>query len=500
MKTMNCITVHSALFAAVLGIAAIVAPLRAQIVAPVEEHRFGRLTSYADLQDFLKRIDDGRRISVERIAVSQQGRSISLVRLAGKGSFGSDTTKVRVLLFAQQHGDEPSGKEAMTLLLAKAASGKLDELLKHIDLMIVPQMNPDGAESGQRRTSDNLDLNRNHFLLTSPATKALHDVFYRWLPQVTVDIHEFSSFSSEWSDSGFIKSGDVQLGMLTNLNTAAPIRMLQHELIYPFIATRMNNTGYSFHEYIVGSPRMYVRHSTTEINDGRQSFGILGAVSFIQEGRKWKSLTDQLERRSRSQLASIEALLDFCSAHAHQIQEVVGEDCRGLPVLSGHPIALRMDHVAGTNEMHIPVHRVKDGFDTTWCVHPYLGEVRVTGSVSLPQKYLIERKDSAIAALLYRHHVKIDTVRSETTVQASSYRIDSVGQTILEEDTLPRIAVTRQQVTATLNPGDFVVSTAQRQSRLLGIALEPESIWGIVKYDQFAGIRQAQWYPIKSIP
>ncbi|MER3523181.1 MAG: hypothetical protein C4326_03740 [Ignavibacteria bacterium] len=192
--------------------------------APVEVNGFTKLTSYEDVQSFLHCIENGRGITVQHIARTKNGRNVSLVSITRTPPFGSDRKKLRVLLFAQQHGDEPSGKEALTMLIARASSGMLDSVLQMIDLLIVPQMNPDGAILQQRRTADGVDLNRNHVLLTSPETKALHDVFWHWLPEVTMDIHEYGSFSTEWKEAGFIKTGDVQLGMLTNLNTPHSIQ------------------------------------------------------------------------------------------------------------------------------------------------------------------------------------------------------------------------------------------------------------------------------------
>ncbi|MER3523180.1 MAG: hypothetical protein C4326_03735 [Ignavibacteria bacterium] len=126
----------------------------------------------------------------------------------------------------------------------------------------------------------------------------------------------------------------------------------------------MQQCGYSFHEYIVGSPQSYIRHSTTEINDGRQSFGVLGTVSFIQEGRKWRTLEDQLERGAKSQLASVEALLRICATHAEDIRRIIESERRALSVPASRTVALRMDHVSSTNEMVIPVQQVQTSNDT----------------------------------------------------------------------------------------------------------------------------------------
>jgi hypothetical protein len=388
----------------------------------------------------------------------------------------------------------------MTLLLAKFASGKHSKILRSLDVLVVPQMNPDGSELRQRRTSDSIDLNRNHVLLTSPETKALHNVFNTWEPDVTVDIHEYGSFSSSWSDSGFIKIADVQLGMLTHPNTARVIRNLQHHSIYPFIASAMAGRGYSFQEYIVGSPDSRIRHSTTEINDGRQSFGILGTVSFIQEGRKWETIEAQLERRARSQLASIETLLGYCASHARDIKRIVQQERSRLANLKpGESLAMRMEHFSGGGTLRIPVLVLGTHKESTWTVTPYHERVRVSKRAPLPQSYVIPGEETSIIDLLERHHVATTRIGKATSLVASGYIIDSVGFEVAEEETLPKPYVTLQKSRMTLHVGDIVVSTKQLHSVFLPILLEPESQWGLMKYPQYWLGRKGQ-SPVLRIP
>jgi hypothetical protein len=499
----DCLIPQRARFATILVLIIFlgsIANAQVRSVAPIERGGYQRITSYDSLQAFLKDVASTSYTHVEPLTKTRAGRTVSVAKVSSSKTFGQDTSKIRVLLFAQQHGDEPAGMEALSLLLAKFASGESRGVLDNMDLLIVPQMNPDGGELRQRRTSDGLDLNRNHVLLTSPEVRALHDLFFEWMPQVTMDIHEYTSFGRSWSDSGFIRIADVQLGMLTNLNTASAIRDLQHERIFPFIAEKMKGRDFYFQEYIVGSPGARIRHSTTEINDGRQSFGILGTVAFIQEGRRWKTNEDHLERRVLSQLASIEALLEYCSNDAQNIRQIVyAERCR-LLALAGQPIALRMDHYRGDGEMYIPVRMVKADRDSTWRVKPYYGEVRLLKSTLLPQKYLLERKDSAIVELLLHHHINVDAVRHETTMNTSSYFIDSVGRSGAEENALPLVSVSCRQVNTTLRGGDFTISTGQLQSVLVAIILEPESMWGLTRYEPFAYVLKGKRYPVLRIP
>ena len=487
------------LLALLLTLAAPFTAAQLRFQSPVERSGFLRLTSYDTLQLFLGTLEGGDRIHIQKIATTRQGRSV-VCCFASLGRFGADTSKTRVLLFAQQHGDEPSGKEALTLLLAKIADHSLDSLLSRLDILIVPQMNPDGSELRQRRTSDSLDLNRNHMLLTSPETRGLHDLFAGWMPQVTLDVHEYGPYSRSWSDSGFVKRADVQLGMLTNLNSPVVLCSFQHKIVFPFVAEEMRVRGYQFHEYIVGSPGGGIRYSTTEPNDGRQSFGILGTLSFIQEGRGGRTLEDGLERRARSQLASIEALLSVSAARAAEIRALVFRARRGLAAAAGSEVVLCLDHFAGTGSLTIPVRRVPSGRDTVWTVTSLHDVVRSIASRSLPRAYVIPGTLTTVKELLDRHHVKYERVPAEQTDIAEMYLVDSIRPDTLEDEWHPMPSLRSERREVEVNAGDLIVRTSQLHSFFLGILLEPESMWGLVKYPEFQSLLKRGEYPIRRIP
>ncbi|HSQ74398.1 MAG TPA: M14 family zinc carboxypeptidase, partial [Bacteroidota bacterium] len=429
------------------------------------------------------------------LAKSRGGRSVSIAVLNPLEP-PSGKQKLKILMFAQQHGDEASGKEAMTIFLARWASGDYAAILQNVDLCIVPQMNPDGSELQQRRTRDGIDLNRSHVLLNSPEVAALHEFFLRWQPEVTLDVHEYGAYSRSWSDSGFIKRGDVQLGMLSNLNSSARLRAYQRESVYPSIASAMSQAGYAFHEYIVGTPRDRVRHSTTEINDGRQSFGILNTLSFIQEGWKGRTPEENLERRAKSQLLSIEALLRHCDSHAAEIRELVQAERRECERMAGKPFALRMEHVHSTGALRIPVRLVPSGADTTWEVTPYHDVVRATAETTVPSAYVVPAGLRSVIDFLTMHHVSMEPVPAERTVEVEAMRIDSVGFDVLEEDSLPRPFTTTERSVLTIQPGDFIVPTSQWHGLFLPTVLEPASMWGLTKYESYSWLLKKGRYPI----
>lgn len=465
--------------------------------APGEERAFSSATSYADLQAFLARLDSLPSILVAPLATTREGRTVSLVRWPEESS-RADTSRLTVLLFAQQHGDEPSGKEALTLLLARLAAGGKQEWRDHLNLLIVPQMNPDGAEAGQRRTSDSLDMNRSHVLLHTPEVRALHELYLAAWPEVTMDIHEYGSFTSSWSDSGFIKTGDVQVGALTNLNSGAALRSYQRVRMFPYVSAALMAQQYSCHEYIVGEPGTLIRHSTTEINDGRQSFGIRGSISFIQEGRKWRDLSDQLDRRARSQYAGVEALLDFSSANWREIRRLVRDERVRIDTLAGTTLYTWMDHVQGQRSMSIPVMDVATSEPKTWTITPYHGVVQPRDSVRLPSGYLVPGALRDVHALLAMHNVRGIPAGGES-LATEQYDIVGFDSLVLESDPyrIPQVRVA--EVSVVPDSGAMIYPVDQDGGLFLGSVLEPRSVWGLSKYRRFEGLFTGPAYPVRRI-
>ncbi|MGB6123314.1 MAG: M14 family zinc carboxypeptidase [Bacteroidota bacterium] len=469
-------------------------------IAPVEAAGFSALTSYEELVGFVRTLGGRPGIRVQPIERSRQGREVFSVNLGPTIPSGGDSTRLRVLLFAQQHGDEPSGKEALTLFLARCASGEYDDQLQRVDIVVVPQMNPDGAELRQRLTADSIDLNRSHLLLNSPEVRGLHDLFLAWMPEVTVDIHEYSSFTDSWIQAGIIKTGDVQMGLLSNLNCSKAIRDYQKDLVLPFLSSYLDERGFSFHEYLVGTPPARIRYSTTEINDGRQSLGVFNTMSFIQEGRTWHTLEEQLERRTRSQLASLEGLIRFCADHSSEIRALVATERQMLSKSAGSSFAAIMDYAGNGRSPLIPALDLESNREIMWRVEPFHGTVRAIDSCNLPSAYVVPRELVGVLDLLRAHGVAMDTIRRMTQTPGEVFYIDSLTTEDLQDQPHLRVWGDGFVRRVVLRPGDIVVPVNQTRSLLVATLLEPESMWGLSRYGQFEHLFQGVHYPIMRLP
>ena len=274
--------------------------------------------------------------------------------------------KPLVLIFCQQHGNEPSGKEA-ALIVARKLLGEDAGLLDKLDLILVPQVNPDGSEAGQRHNANDMDLNRNHVILSEPESHALHGLFLDWMPEVALDVHEYNAVLSRWIEEGYIKDADEMLGGVTNLNIDPEIMRFTRDVFIPETGKGIEADGFRFHRYIVGEPfdGNVVRYSTTAINDGRQSLGIYNTLSFIFEGKRYGNLTNELEKRTEGQVSAIINFLATINRHADETLSIVKKARAGMA--DQRQVHIQMDYFPDANQptLKFPVFDLNSWTHTT---------------------------------------------------------------------------------------------------------------------------------------
>lgn len=462
---------------------------------PLERSGYGRATPHDSLLTFVKQIaGSSSRFSVESIGTTAQGRDIPMVRVlpAGKGS----TTKV--LLLCQQHGNEPSGKEAVLQILRDIAVGANNASLSNLDLFIIPSVNPDGNESKKRTNANGADLNRDHLLLSQPETRAIHGAFARVNPDVTLDVHEYFAYRKEFRAVGYVRSADEQFGAATNLNVPATIREFSLQQLFPYLDSKLQNEGLQFSNYLkMDGPADTARASTTAIDDGRQSFAILRAFSFILEGKNGREMNDELERRSKSQKRAIELFLTFVNERGAEIRTMITAEQSKLvkPIDS---VVVRMDYICN-GTIDLPMRTVASNADTIVAMR-YSPAVKPIASVRPPTAYHIPKHLKDVIALLDRHGMSYTKVDQPSQRHGEVYTVQSVDRVWMENKVMTRVGTRTRTVPIALESGDVIVPLNQRASQLIVIALEPSSMWGIVQYDEFSGLCEiGKNYPISRI-
>jgi hypothetical protein len=470
--------------------------------SPLQKNSFSRVTSYEELSAYVNQLDAvSGLLTVEIAGKSVQGRNLYAMKFSS-GGFGIDPSKIRILIFTQQHGNEPSGNEGALLLAGELLKPGNRYLFDRIDLLLIPQMNPDGAEACKRRNGNGADLNRNHLILTEPETVALHRLFDQYLFEVTMDVHEYSPYGETWQKYGYRKNTDELIGTLTNLNVSEKIRDLSNRSFVPFIKEYCNNRHVSSFIYAPGGPPEidYIRHSTFDINDGRQSFGIQNTLSFIQEGLNGKdALIDNLEHRAESQMTGMRGLLEYAYRNKKEIKKRVTVERKKLVnSLPGEIISIQSEHVRNGEMLKLPVYSYATNTDSVITVVDYRPVVKSLNDVKKPSGYLIPKQLTELTDWARRQSMTMDAPIIAKKSKIEQYEVTAVDSIDFEGEKVIDPVVILKEVETEISPSDYLyIPVAQLKGNMLVIALEPRSMLGLVTYKDFAHlIRVGEKYPI----
>ncbi len=148
-------------------------------LAPEPDAVGAQVADLARLADHLHVVPDLGR--------SHGGRSIPLVVATTRPDRLEE--QLRVLVLARQHGDEATPGYAALLWLRAAAT--TPGRFRHVAVLLLPVVNPDGAAAGTRGNGAGVDLNRDWAARTQPETQAVLRAVARWRPHLAVDLHEF---------------------------------------------------------------------------------------------------------------------------------------------------------------------------------------------------------------------------------------------------------------------------------------------------------------------
>ncbi len=155
-------------------------------VSPPDPWSFRRPALDATLEKLSREYPGLFRVAGE--GRSGEGRRLALLAL-GRGP-------LKVLLWSQMHGDEPTATSALVDLLSflgkKRGSAAEERLLSSLTIYLLPMLNPDGAERGTRRNAQGIDINRDALRLATPEGRFLKEVRDRFRPSLGYNLHNLS--------------------------------------------------------------------------------------------------------------------------------------------------------------------------------------------------------------------------------------------------------------------------------------------------------------------
>ncbi len=155
-----------------------------------EESLHTRFIKYSSISALLKKLPPSFEQKI--LGKSFEDRDITLVTW-GNGP-------IRIFLWSQMHGDEPTGTMALFDLLNFLQHPYFINITKELaakcTLYILPMVNPDGAERFTRRNAQQIDINRDFNQTATPEGMILKNAHQQITPHFGFNLHDQSNL---WS-------------------------------------------------------------------------------------------------------------------------------------------------------------------------------------------------------------------------------------------------------------------------------------------------------------
>lgn len=119
-------------------------------------------------------------IQTEIIGNSELGKPIHAIRL-GVGP-------VKILMWSQMHGNESTTTRGLLIWLEKYLQSP--SYHEELSLLIIPQLNPDGADRYTRANGKGIDLNRDALTQSQSEIKTLMRVVEEFQPDYNLNLHD----------------------------------------------------------------------------------------------------------------------------------------------------------------------------------------------------------------------------------------------------------------------------------------------------------------------
>lgn len=454
---------------------------------PRDHRALARSASYAEMEAFLRSLDGRGPVRVSVAGTTTKGRSLYLVNLRR-----SEAPAWTILFYAQQHGDEVSGKDALLYLIRDIAE-KPEMLPADVDLWILPMMNPDGAEAGTRVNGAGADLNRDHMTLDQPETRALHEVVRRVRPHIAVDCHEFGRESAGYRKRGWEKWPDVTMDGLNN-PLFDPALIAAGNRWVEGAAAAEAEAGHPFLRYWVGGtpPEEEQRHSAPEIDSGMNAIGAHGTISFIIEAaarRGEEALANELGSRVDAYLV---LLRRFVTGDGHRdADRAAVENARSRPLPPFLPVNYLWVNPGGSIT-EFPVTDVATKKTIRVPTPNKMTALAVKSSVPTPLGYAIEPSAAdRFRTLLERHGIPFETLAAPRSVEAEActlLRVEDQFDDVYSRYEGRQIVRREPAASRELPAGTLWVPLAGASATRAALLLEPAMLYGLFQYPQYRAL------------
>lgn len=216
---------------------------------------------------------------------------------------------------AQIHPYEPAAGESALVMIQELCGAYGEDILDRIDVVMVPRVNVEGAFLFWRRDYNNVDMNRDHMVVSTEQNLLMHQAYYLFMPHVVVDNHEFffSEVGNYEKDPERFLLNDFQITGASSLNNDPEVTRLTVEVMVDKMHRDLKETGFRPYHYGI----------TSNNPIGRAYYGLSNAISILIESHGADGALFAMPRRVYGQVVATKSVFEGAAEHAAQIVQTV---------------------------------------------------------------------------------------------------------------------------------------------------------------------------------
>lgn len=475
------------IFLIVIGLPTAAFPIK---LTPLEAASYQNLPDSAQVTVFL---DELAQASLHARAVtigySAGGRPLTALLLSNDAGFlwedRSAPGKLVAMLVGGQHGTEPSGTEALQALARDVVLGPRQALLEHLDLILVPNSNPDGRDLKRRVNGNGVNLSTDYVVLSQPESLGLVRLLNRFQPHVLLDVHESAILKKKsLGAQGYLTDFEAQFELANHANVDPRLRYFAEYVFLPELLEAVNSQGLPARRYIgeITSLSQPIAHGGISLRNLRNYAGMRGTFAFLLENRldppgDWPTPRNIQARVAKQQLcilAFLEQIIRFRQAVLKRVEQV-RQSQQGR-----RTVALRADYEPLPSRPKITIGlRSLDTGKLVAREFDYHGRIVAKNRVLLPRIYAITARRTAVARLLDRHGIGYRKVADARVFAGICQQITKVEVRRWFYGIIPRrevkVSLQEEVKKVKLVPGDLLIDLRQPTGALAFLLLDPRS-------------------------
>lgn len=456
---------------------------------PLEAVRYARISTSSEISRYIHALAESypALARVESVGRSVLGHPIEVIRFSAPRR--DDTLRrLTVMIAGSQHGAaEPAGGEAMLMIARELASGYLRPLLEELDIILLPNANPDGRDMGRRSNANRVNINTDFVLLLQPETRALKAAVERFAPDILLDSHESAILKRQTlAKEGYLTDFDAQFEISNNPAVPAALRDYALNTFLPALINRVSIDGLPAHRYIgeITSIQQPITNGGLTLHNFRNAAAMSGVLSLLVEtkldSREAVFPTYRnIEQRVARQLLCLHSFLKLVHERHTEIQ---AQTAWARAMLHHEPLMLYAGYTLNQEQPQtaIPMRRL----DTGQLEQRYFPDHRKqinADEIAFPPMLVVTRHQDVIRSVLARHRIDYQTVLQPIDHAVVAMRVKTPVNSEMRAELL---AETHQSLT--IARGSLLIDLFQPNGRTAALLLDPRSISSIFRYPEYA--------------